>query len=173
MSKLVSHDEERFIVRSFLNRGIPDHHALRGSQPRHVSVDLVGFPARLHQEDALRWNGNTYMFRKFFNRSNQVWMLLAQRFEFVEQRIDHQRSDHDHSKQNQDRRKPEIQPPAARTAPHHGEKDQDQNDSKRDMEKFPLAPIPEPRTPALYRLLIVHGKRMPNQAHRQSQNVDG
>src|SRR6266849_2311243 len=162
VSKLMPHNEKTFIVRSFLNRGIPDHHALGSSQPSHVSVDRVRFPASLHQEDALRWNGNAGMFRKFFNGGNQVRMLLVQGLEFVEQRIDHQRRDHDQSKQNQDRGKTEIEPPVPRTAPHYGEQDQDQNNSKRDIEKFPLAPIPAPRAPALNGLLIMQGKRMPD-----------
>src|SRR6266478_4478305 len=161
MSELMSHDEKAFVVRGFLNGGIPDHHALGGSQPGHVSVDRVRFPARFHQENALGWNGNTRMFRKFFNGGNQVRMLFVQRFELVEQRIDHQRRDHHQSKQNQDRGKPEIEPPAPRTSSHYCEEDQDQNNSKRDIEKFPLAPIPAPRAPALNRLLIMQGERMP------------
>src|SRR5229473_5936593 len=162
VSELMSDNEKTLIVRGFLNGGIPDHHALRGSQPGHVSVDRVRFPASLHQEDALCWNWNTRMFRKFFNGGNQVRMFVVQRLEFVEQRIDHQRRDHHQSKQNQDRRKPEIQPPAPRTSSHYCEEDQDQNNSKGNIEKFSLAPIPQPRAPALNRLLIMQGKRMPD-----------
>src|SRR6266852_212289 len=84
VSELMPDDEEAFIDGSLLNRGIPDHHALRSSQPRHISVDSVRFPARHHQKHALRWNGNTGMFRKFFYRSNQICMLLAQGLELVE-----------------------------------------------------------------------------------------
>src|SRR6266699_5811102 len=111
VSELMSDDESAFIARSLLNRGIPDHDALRRSQARHVSVDGLCFPAGLHQEHAIRRNGNTRMFCELFNGSNEVRMFLTQWFEFVEQRIDHQGGDHNYSQENQDRRKPEIQPP--------------------------------------------------------------
>src|SRR5258708_374398 len=113
------------------------------------------------------------MFRKFFNGSNQIWMLLAQWLELVEQRIDHQRRDHDQSQEDQDRWKPEIQPPTPPASPHDGEQDQDQNDSKRCAEKLSLGPIPEPRAPTLNGLFIMQGKRMPIQPQGQVQNVDG
>ncbi len=113
------------------------------------------------------------MFRKFFNGSNQVRMLLTQGLELVEQWIDHQRSDHDQSKENQDRRKPEIQPPAPRAAPHYGKQDQNQNDPKCCAQELSFGPIPEPRAPALNGLFIVQGKGVPIEAHGQIQNVEG
>src|ERR1700747_2272905 len=112
----MSDDKEAFIVGSLLNRGVPDEHALRRSQAGHVGIDGVRFPARHHQEHALRWNGNTGMFRKLFNRTDQIGMFLAQWLELVEQRVDYQGGDHDQSKENQYRWKPEIQPPAPRAA---------------------------------------------------------
>jgi len=113
------------------------------------------------------------MLREFFDGSNQIGMLVAQWLELVEKWINHQRGDHDESEEYQDSGKPEVEPPMPRTAPHHAEQDPDQNNSKRDMEKFPLGPIPEPRAPALNRLFIVNGKRMPVQAQGKLQNVDG
>ncbi len=169
----MSDDEKGFIVGSLLNRGIPDHDALRNSQACHVGVNGVRLAARQHQEHTVWRNGNARMFRQFFDGSNQIWMLLAQRLELVEQRIDQQGGDHDQSKENQHRGKPEIQPPAPRAAPHHGDQDQDQNDSKRRAEKLSLGPIPEPRAPALNGLFVMQGKRMPIQAQGQVQNVDG
>src|ERR1700694_4400178 len=98
-------------------------------------------------------------------------MLLAQGLELFEQRIDHQGRDHDQPKENQDRRKPEIQPPSPRAAPHHGEQDQNKNDSKRRGEKLSLGPIPEPRAPALNGLFVMQGKRMPIQMQGQGQKA--
>src|SRR3981081_65306 len=95
----MSDDEKTFIVGSLLNRGIPDHHALRRSQAGHVGVNGIRFLARHHQEHAVRRNGNTRMFRELFNGSNQVWMLLAQRLQLVEQRNDYQRGDYGKSQE--------------------------------------------------------------------------
>src|SRR5260370_12600370 len=113
------------------------------------------------------------MLRQCCTDSNQNRMLLTQELEFVEQRIDHQRSDHDHSEENQDRGKPEVQPPASRASPHYGKQDQHKNDTKCCAQELSFGPIPEPRAPALNRLLVVQGKRVPVNAHGQFQNAEG
>src|SRR5437879_5826169 len=113
------------------------------------------------------------MLGEFFNGGDQVGMFFAQWLKLVEQWIDHQGSDDDESEKDQDGGKPEIQPPAPRTAPHYGKQDQDQNDSKRRAQTLSLGPIPEPRAPALNGLFVMQGKRMPIRVHRQVQNVEG
>src|SRR5260370_171735 len=133
VTELMSDDEEGFFVGHLLNRGIPDHHTLRRAQARHVRVDGVRFPARYHQKHAIRGNRNARMFREFFDGSDQIRMFFVQWLKLIEERIDDQGGDHDQPKKYQNRRKPKIQPPPPRTAPHHGKQDQDQHDSKRDV----------------------------------------
>src|SRR5260370_38164121 len=97
VAEFMSDDEKAFFVGSLLNCGIPDHHALRSSQAGHIGVDGVRFPARSHQEHAVRRDWNARMFREFFNGSNQIGMLLAQRPELIEKRIHYQRGENTQS----------------------------------------------------------------------------
>src|SRR5579864_8642042 len=162
--ELVADDEERLGVAGFLEGGVPDDHALGGANTRDVGVHLVAFFAGAHEKDAIAGNGDAGALREFLNGSDELGMLLVERLEVVEERIDDPRNNKDEGQQNGQGGKPKKEPPAPRAATHYGEQNQGQDERKERANDFFLGPIPKPGAPALHGLLVAERERMPIQA---------
>src|ERR1051326_3170415 len=173
MTKLVANDEQRFVPAAFLDGCVPYDHALGRTEPGDIGVDLVALFAGAHQENSVRRDWNPGILRELFYGLDELWMLASQRLKFVEQGIDEPRSDKDEAEKDGQRGKPEIQPPATRTAPNHGEQDQGENYRQSRTDEFLFSPIPKPGAPTLDGLLVAQRERMPVQANGQMENIEG
>src|SRR5215472_15971334 len=87
---LVPEHEKGFRSGGLLDRGVPHNHALRWPETGNVCVKS----------------------RNLLDRLDQLWVVLVQRLEFVEQGIDDHRTYDDDEPENGERDQPEVKPPA-------------------------------------------------------------
>src|SRR5262249_7955688 len=164
---LVREDEKSFLRAHLLQQGVVDDYAFRSPETDHVRVELIGLGTGVHQKHALGRYLETSSARKLRQYERKLWLAPGQRFKLEEPRIDDHRFKKKHQQQNRQRYQPKVKPPAART-PANREKYQQTHDYvKHDDHRTDLAPIEQPGTPALNRLLKVQRKGVPHRMNRQ------
>src|ERR1043166_4084982 len=79
---------------------------------------------------------------------------FPERFEIVEQRLDHHRFNEKQEHEDGQGGEPEMKPPAPRAAPYGPVGNPSENDCDDEADQLGLGPVPEPRTPALNGLIV-------------------
>src|SRR5215831_13363961 len=109
---LVAENEKGFRSGGLLDRGVPHHHALRWPEAGNVSVKSRNLLAGFHQEHAFSGDVETAEPKNLLDRLDQLRVVLIQRLELVEKRIDDDGAYHDDEPKNRQRDQPEVKPPA-------------------------------------------------------------
>ena len=111
--------------------------------------------------------------RHLLDPIGEVRLRVGERRKFEKERLKDQRLNHRAQNNQRHRRHPKIEPPPARALADRPVQDQDQDDPDRDLHKFSLGPVRQPRSPSLNRLLVLQGQNMAPDRRRQAQHIDG
>jgi len=109
-------DEERLRRGHVLHGGIPHHHPLGRSEAGNVGVQCRALLAGLHLKHALRRDVHSRAMHHPLDLCHQIAMMIAERLELVEHRLDPNRRDEKDQDHDGNQSQPEIEPPATRTA---------------------------------------------------------
>src|SRR5690348_2263558 len=99
-------------------------------------------------------------------------MLVAERLEFIKERLNHDGPDYREHEHNENKWKPGKEPPPPRAVTHDRKENEDQHDSDDHANDLFLGPIPKPGTPPLHGLVVMQRKLMPVKAHRKIEHVN-
>src|SRR5438552_2653101 len=99
-------------------------------------------------------------------------MLRGQRSEIVEQRIDGHRSNENKEQDDRQRRRPRPQPPAMLAPTDEAKDHRGEKRTQNYAEKFAFGPVPQPGSPALYRLLVLQFEMLQVGVQRQHRDIE-
>ncbi len=117
-------------------------------------------------------DGVTGMAGERDDRFDELRIFFLQGIEFVEERINVQRTDEDQEGGEGNRAEPGIEPPGAGLAANRGEKQQDEEKGEGDGEELGFGPVPQPGGPGLDGLLIEEREMMPIETDGQIQKSE-
>ena len=154
MAHLVPEDEEGLRDRRLRDRGVPDDDALGGAEAGDVRVDRVVLRARVHREHLLGRDGLSGADGDPLDRARELRVRGGERLEPEEEGIDHERRDEEQEDEDRQEREPEPQPPAPRALAQDRVEKPDERDRDDEGDEKALGLVPEPRAPALDRLIV-------------------
>ncbi len=155
MAHLVSEDHERLRRGHLAHGGVPNDDPLGCAETGDIGVERRGFVAGFHLEHAVGRDVHSSAMHDAFDLGDEFGMMIAERLEFVEHRLDPNRLDEHHEDNDGDQRQPEVKPPAARAAADHGVENPAEKSGEDDAEQQALGPILKPPAPMLDREAVL------------------
>jgi hypothetical protein len=128
---------------------LKNHDAFGCAEAGNIRVNFVVFAAGIHQKHAITGDLQACASRELLQVGSELGMLICKRFELVEEGIDNNGFKNENTQNNGQRRKPEVEPPAARTLFDDQEKNESHQREKCEFNQYRLGPIQEPRAPKL------------------------